>query len=64
MAVLNAGDVVICPCCGVSQVDVVEDFVVPGYTGKDSEREHSCDDCDGSFIAVCTAEDQYNVSTI
>lgn len=64
MAVLNTGDVVICPCCGISQVDVVEDFVVPGYIGKDSQREHNCDDCDRNFIVVRTAEDEYNVSSV
>lgn len=62
MAILNSGDVVMCPCCGTSQVDVVDDFVVPGCIGHESERSHDCEGCGRRFRVACVGEDQYGVA--
>lgn len=61
---LNRGDTVCCPLCGKPQEDKVEDFVVPGRVGIESEAEDECYECGGCFTVICIAADQYEVLAV
>jgi hypothetical protein len=61
---LNRGDKITCWKCGQIQEDVVEDYVIPGKVGIESETEEDCHHCGAYFTVVCSAPDQYEVFAV
>lgn len=55
------GEIVCCPYCDEKQEGTVEDFVIPGKSGVDSECEDQCWCCDEIFIVSYDEEDGYSV---
>ena len=55
------GEIVCCPYCDEKQEGTVEDFVIPGKSGVDSECEDQCWCCDEIFIVYYDEEEGYFV---
>lgn len=60
-AYLQRGEQVACPHCRKVQEEKVEDYVVPGRVGAESEQEDECWDCGGGFSVTHLGNNRYEV---
>lgn len=64
MLTLHSGVKLICPHCLSEQEDNVENYVIPGKTGRASAAVDECWKCNGVFEVVTQADGSFEVEKL